>query len=142
MDLAEKYPPSEPCGCKICLDYCRRPGWWTVEEADKAINAGYAGRMMLEMSPELTFGVLSPAFKGCEVSFATNKCAPNGCNFLVNNLCALHGTGHMPLECRYCHHDRKGMGEACHLDIEKEWNTPAGQAIVVKWCRLTGFKWT
>jgi hypothetical protein len=138
--LSEKYPPSEPCSCEVCANYCRRPGWWIVDEADNAIHAGYAHRMMLEMSPDLTFGVLSPAFKGCEVSFATNQFASNGCNFFINSKCDLHGTGHMPLECRFCHHDRPGQGEACHLDIEKEWNTPRGQAIVVKWCRLTGFR--
>jgi len=104
------------------------------------MHAGYANRMMLEMAPDLSFGVLSPAFKGCEVSFATHQFASNGCNFFVNNKCDLHGTGHMPLECRFCHHDRRGQGEKCHLDIEKEWNTPNGQAIVLKWCRLTGFR--
>jgi len=33
--------------------------WWTVEEAARAITAGYGGRMMLEMSPQRSFGVLS-----------------------------------------------------------------------------------
>lgn len=46
----EKYPPSEPCCCKICRSYCIRPGWWTVEEAERALNAGYGARMMLEIS--------------------------------------------------------------------------------------------
>lgn len=64
--LRDKYPPSEPCSCEICRSYCVRPGWWTVEEASKAIKAGYGHRMMLEIAPEMTFGVLSPAFKGCE----------------------------------------------------------------------------
>jgi hypothetical protein len=138
-NLAEKYPPSDPCSCKICMDYCIRPGWWTVREASLAMNAGYGHRMMLEISPDLSFGVLSPAFKGSEVSFATNDYASRGCNFLENNLCELHGTDHQPLECRYCHHDRRGLGELCHLDIEKDWKTPEGQALVVKWCRETGF---
>ncbi len=43
-----------------------RPGWWTVQEANEALHAGLGKRMMLEMSPDLSFGVLSPAFKGCE----------------------------------------------------------------------------
>ena len=73
--LPEKYPPSEPCACEICLCYCIRPGWWTVEEATLALEAGYGNRMMLEIAPELTFGVLSPAFKGCEKSFATHQFA-------------------------------------------------------------------
>ncbi len=55
--LKSKYPPSKPCSCDICKAYCQRPGWWTVEEPDKAMAAGYAKQMMLEMSPERDFGV-------------------------------------------------------------------------------------
>ncbi len=135
--LAERYPPSEPCSCAVCLAYCARPGWWTVEEARLALQAGYAGRMMLELAPERTFGVISPAFKGCEGSFATNECAPNGCNFLINGLCELHGTGFQPLECRFCHHDRIGLGPRCHADLEKDWHTHAGQALVSQWLVMT-----
>lgn len=136
--LYEKYPPSEPCSCEICLSYCRRPGWWTVEEVTRAIQAGYGDRMMLEISPEMTFGVLSPAFKGCESGFALNAYAQEGCNFLVNNLCELHSTGLMPIECRFCHHERTGLGRKCHLEIEKEWKTVIGQAQVVKWAKQVG----
>jgi hypothetical protein len=103
------------------------------------MNAGYFNHMMLELSPDRSFGVLSPAFKGNEANFALQIFAKQGCTFLKDNLCELFGTGFQPLECRYCHHDRRGMGERCHLDIEKDWNTPSGQALVVKWYELTGF---
>lgn len=138
QSLFEKYPPSKPCGCEVCLSYCKRPGWWTVEEASKAIDAGYANRMMLEVSPEMTFGVLSPAFKGCEAGFALNEYASSGCNFFKGNLCELHGTGFQPLECRFCHHERTGLGKKCHIDIEKDWNTQIGQKLVARWISLTG----
>ena len=137
--LAEKYPPSAPCACEVCRSYCRRPGWWTVEEAARALEAGYGTRMMLEMAPGLTFGVLSPAFKGCEKQFAYNEYASNGCTFLVDDRCELHGTGHQPLECRFCHHERPRMGPRCHADIEKEWNSTAGRALIVKWSHVVGF---
>ncbi len=137
--LAEKYPPSSPCSCDVCLSYCKRPGWWTVAEAARAIEAGYANRMMLEMAPGFSFGVLSPAFKGCEVKFAYNEYASQGCTFLFDNKCQLHGTGHQPLECRFCHHERLGLGPRCHTDIEKDWNTPAGRSLVVKWSEAMGF---
>ena len=137
--LIEKYPPSEPCECKICLSYCMRPGWWTVAEAVSAVDAGYATRMMLEMSPARNFAVLSPAFKGCEVAFAEQIYASRGCTFLSENHCELHGTGFQPLECRFCHHDRPGLGPRCHADIEKDWNTSAGRSLVVNWSNLTGF---
>jgi Fe-S-cluster containining protein len=138
LTLAERYPPSPPCSCAVCAGYCARPGWWTVVEATRAIEAGYGERMMLEIAPELTFGVLSPAFKGCEAMFALNEFASRGCTFLADRRCELYGTPYQPLECRYCHHDRPGMGQKCHADIEEDWHTPAGQALVARWSDLVG----
>jgi hypothetical protein len=137
---ASRYPPSEPCSCEVCLAYCRRPGWWAVVEAAEAIDAGYAGRMMLEVSPELTFGVLAPAFRGAEGQFGLQHFAANGCNFLVEDKCQLHGTGFMPLECRFCHHDRRGQGDTCHRDLEEDWNSAPAAALVDRWMELTEFK--
>jgi len=136
--LAEKYPPSEPCACDVCLAYCRRPGWWTVKEAARAIETGHGPRMMLELSPDRSFGVLSPAFRGNEATFALNLFADRGCTFFVDSRCELHGTGVQPLECRFCHHDRRGLGPRCHADLEKDWNTPAGQALVRRWIEERG----
>jgi hypothetical protein len=134
--LAEQYPPSEPCSCPVCLSFCIRPGWWTVAEAaGRAFNAGYGERMMLEFSPERSFGVLSPAFLGNEGAYALNNYKDRGCNFLTDQRCELHGTGFQPLECRFCHHDRPGQGPICHADLEKDWNTPAGQGLVEKWLK-------
>lgn len=138
MNLKEKYQPSEPCSCDICRNYCIRPGWWIVEEAEKALTTGLANRMMLELSPEKNFGVLSPAFKGNEGNFALQIFSKNGCTFLINGLCELFGTGLQPLECRFCHHDRKGLGLTCHSDIEKDWNTKYGKSLVVKWGNIIG----
>ena len=139
QSLAEKYPPSPPCSCEVCLKYCLRPGWWTVEEASRALEAGHGKRMMLEMAPDRSFGVLSPAFRGCEEGFAIQENAHRGCNFLTDGLCELHGTGFQPLECRFCHHDRPGQGPKCHEDLEKDWNTLAGRALVVRWSKRTMF---
>jgi len=136
--LAEKYPPSPPCSCAVCLAYCTRPGWWTVAEAAAAIEAGYGRRMMLEVAPDLSFGVVSPAFGGNLAGFAENRFAPNGCNFLKDGLCELHGTGHQPLECRFCHHERRGLGPVCHADLERDWNSSAGHRLVVGWSKAVG----
>ena len=121
------------------MSYCRRPGWWTVEEARAALEAGYGNRMMLEMAPGNAFGVLSPAFRGAEQRFATDEFSRNGCTFLADGLCQLHGTGLQPLECRFCHHDRADEGRRCHKDIERQWNTAAGRALVVRWSNRTDF---
>lgn len=136
--LARRFPPSEPCSCAVCLAYCQRPGWWTVEEAGRAASAGLASRMMLEVAPERTFGVLSPAFCGCEGSFALQQFADRGCTFLKEGLCELHGTGLMPLECRFCHHSRPGQGPLCHAALERDWHSAEGQSLVVRWAKLSG----
>jgi len=140
-NLYKKYPPSESCSCDICKNYCERPGWWTVEEARKAIDAGYARRMMLEIAPEQNFGVLSPAFKGNEGNYSLQVFSKNSCTFLINGLCELFGTSNQPIECRFCHHERVGQGKKCHRDIEKDWNSDAGKRLIVQWGNLIGF-WT
>lgn len=137
--LAEHFPPSAPCTCAVCVGYCARPGWWTVEEAARALEAGYGGRMMLEMSPDRSFGVLAPAFRGNEVDFARQQFASNGCTFLKDERCELFGTGLQPLECRHVHHADPGSGKRVHAALEKDWNTPAGRALVVRWSKATGF---
>jgi hypothetical protein len=110
-----------------------------VAEAARAIEKGYAQRMMLELAPDRNFGVLSPAFKGCEGTFASNLYAGRDCTFLVKRRCELYGTGVQPLECRFCHHDRPGQGSRCHAALEQDWDTPAGIALVRRWGKLTGF---
>jgi hypothetical protein len=87
--------------------------------------------MMLEMSPELKFGVLSPAFKGNEGTIAAQLFAHRDCTFFKDNLCELFGTGLQPLECRYCHHTRRGLGTKCHLAIEKDWYSKEDQKLVI-----------
>ncbi len=134
--FVQAFPPSPPCSCDVCRAYCRRPGWWTVKEADRALKAGYGMRMMLEVPGDLSFGVLSPAFRGCEGNFALNEYARYGCCFLSKGLCQLHGTGFEPLECRFCHHDRQGQGQMCHDAIEKDWHTPLGQQLVWDWAAM------
>jgi len=94
---------------------------------------------MLEMSPDLTFGVLSPAFKGNEGDFARQRHERNGCSFLIGEArCDLHGTGLQPLECRFCHHDRPGRGQNCHAALERDWRTPAARSLVVRWTKQNG----
>ncbi len=138
MNLKEKYPPSESCSCDVCKSFCLRPGWWTVEEAERAIRAGLERRMMMEISPERDFGVLSPAFKGNEGNYALQVFSKNGCTFYHHGLCEFFGTELQPLECRFCHHDRRGLGNLCHLDIEKDWNTHHGRKVVWLWGNRVG----
>ena len=91
--------------------------------------------MMIEVSPERDFGVLSPAFRGCEGGIALQEFSKSGCNFYTNGLCALHSVGLLPLECAFCHHERSGLGISCHLDIEKDWKTEVGKQLIRKWLK-------
>lgn len=136
--LAERYPPSPACQCEVCVRFCRRPGWWTVDEARRALDAGIGDRMMLEVAPDGACGVLAPAFRGNEGKAALNMFAARGCCLLKDGLCELHGSGLMPLECRFCHHDRPGRGPACHAELEQDWRTPAGKSLVARWIKASG----
>lgn len=131
--LAESYPPSPPCSCPVCRSYCLRPGWWTVDEARRALGAGLGKRMMLELAPEGDFAVLSPAFRGNEGQIALQEYARRGCTFLQRQRCELHGSIYQPLECRFCHHSRSGEGLQCHSDLEKDWHTGKGKVLVDFW---------
>jgi hypothetical protein len=140
--LIRKYPPSEPCACEVCLAYCRRPGWWTVKEAQAAINAGLGGRMMLELSPDRRSAIVAPAFRGNEGTYAFVEFANRACTFLArDSRCELHGSGLQPLECRFCHHERRGEGPKCHRDLEKDWHSYAGRSLVARWAATFGVRW-
>lgn len=87
----------------------------------------------------MNFGVLAPAFRGNEVNYAMQLYADQDCTFLADGRCELFGKGLQPLECRFCHHDRTGLGEKCHHAIELEWNTEKAKRLIVRWGILTGF---
>jgi len=133
--LSDRFPPSPSCTCDVCVAYCARPGWWSVEQAEAALDA-LGARMMLELSPDRHFGVLAPAFRGCEGSLATSVGALSGCTFLVDRRCELFGGVHVPLECRFCHHERRHLGSVCHAALVHDWSRPAGQALVGRWHNL------
>ena len=138
--IYQKFPPSPPCTCEICLYFCNRPGWWTVAEAKDAMEHGYAKRMMLELAPDYSFGVLSPAFKGNEAYFALQEYAKNTCTFLVDNRCTIFQRTFQPIECRFCHHDRIGLGSLCHAQVGKDWNSHKGMRLVREWLYISNLK--
>ncbi len=135
-NLHSLYPPSPPCSCKVCTYFCTRPGWWLVDEARMAMDAGYAGRMMLELSQNHSVGVLSPAFKGNEGYFSLQVYSSNGCTFFTHGLCEIFGQTFQPIECRFCHHDRLGYGMKCHQEIARDWNSGKGRRLVRRWLQL------
>ncbi len=96
--------------------------------------------MMMEISPDFKFAVLSPAFYGCEGFIATAEGSENGCNFLKKGLCELHDTDILPLECSFCHHERAGEGILCHNEISKQWHTLEAQKLVARWQKIVNFE--
>ena len=111
-----------------------------MAEAREAIEQGYADRMMLEFSPDFSFGVLSPAFKGNEGYFALQEFSGKGCTFFIDGHCALFPSSFRPLECRFCHHERLGLGTKCHHAIERDWDTQKGQRLSKRWLKLRDIK--
>ncbi len=136
----QRYPPSVPCSCKICLYFCNRPGWWLVSEARLAIENGLSQKMMLEFSPDFTFAVLSPAFKGNESYFALQLYSKNKCTFLQENRCSIYNKPFQPAECRFCHHERIGQGKKCHIEIGHDWNTKKGKRLIKSWLLLNDLR--
>lgn len=140
--LYAKYPPSQSCCCPVCLSYCKRPGWPLVEEARLAVEAGLANRLMLEFSPDLSYGILEPAFKGNEGYFALALYASQGCTFLEDmGQCSIFSQPYRPLECRFCHHERIGRGIHCHQAIAHEWNSSKGKRLVHYWLQEQGLQY-
>jgi hypothetical protein len=92
--------------------------------------------MMLEWAPDFSFAVLAPAFQGNEGYFALEEYAGNTCTFFHNGLCDLFLTKFRPLECRFCHHTRLGLGRECHWAIERDWRTSKGRRLVTQWLHL------
>jgi Fe-S-cluster containining protein len=124
------------CSCKKCKEECRRlPGWFTPEEAAKAIEAGYAPRMsavvQLHHKTSEPITALAPSIAGSEGKRYYHRMGR--CTFL-NHLdrCEIHQSGFKPVECR--------LGFSCRahtcpteLEMFAMWNTLEGKAAVEKW---------
>jgi len=132
----DRFPPSPACSCHQCRAFCSRPCWPLIEEASEAIVAGLASCLMVAFSPDLSYGILSPAFRGNESHHALQVFASAGCTFLNQSGCKIFDTHYRPLECRYCHHDRMGLGLSCHLSIAKNWNISKGKRTVHHWLEM------
>lgn len=134
------------CKCEKCLSCCQwAPGWPTPEEAQKAIDAGFATKLMRDWwEPDTDFiervYLLCPAVHGHESDDAPNGSFWSGkgiCSLLENNLCTIHESGFKPTECRMAFGCQNGSdSNETRLKIVHAWNTPEGRAIVSNWERL------
>src|SRR5262245_51533200 len=110
------------CTCEKCIRACQRaPGWMSPEEARKAIDNGYADRLMRDwFEPSSKYGnkeriyVLAPASLGCEGKDAPEvdredlhniirglEWNKGRCTFFNDEgRCEVHESGFKPLQCK------------------------------------------
>lgn len=124
------------CACDTCKAMCNRPCWPTPEEAQRLIDAGYGGRLMLDYWVQSggDILVLSPANQGSEGQKAAFW--PHGrCTFQDDRgVHRIHDQGLKPLEGRVAHHD---CGPAdMHERIARMWEIPEHQERAATWLRL------
>lgn len=140
------------CTCDACVARCVAfPGWMRPLEAEMALNAGLAQRLMLDwFEPDDDYGnndridVLCPAAVGRGGHFApemsllgmlSNELPPSRCTFLIGNRCDIHSSGFKPSQCRTVFACRPGYGEQ-KIDIIPAWDTSYGRRIVMRWRKL------
>jgi Fe-S-cluster containining protein len=146
--------PEHSCKCRKCVEACRQnPGWFLPAEALKAIEAGYADRLMRDWYEgdrgQNTY-VLAPASLGHEgedapamttladlFAFLSGSGYWKGqCTFLKNDLCAIHDSGFKPFQCRrafVC----SGEEDAASTNrmVARAWDTRIGRDAIMAWRR-------
>lgn len=121
---------------------CRTPGWMTVDEAERAINAGLAGDLMEDYwdGRSGVVYVLCPANWGLRGKRASLPDAIFGpCVMLdqATGLCNLHQSDHKPIECRTAWCDgRRDERYRPRKAIKKEWDSDRGRSLVSRWQTL------
>lgn len=129
------------CKCKACVTACERnPGWFGLDDAEAALNAGYGDRMMLDWLtdyPDSVY-VLAPASIGFAKSLApegdfagmlAGRWCKGECVLLLNGLCTIHQTGFKPAQCRALTH-KSSMD---NYEAADPWNSDRGRALVARW---------
>lgn len=139
------------CDCEGYRRGCMyNPGWMTVGEAQKAVEAGFGDRLMLDWWDTDGGGrlyLLCPASTGSQGNFAPEQPEDfweayfweKGTRVLfVAGRCAIHESGFKPWECRHAHHDRttfRGRDHADFAALVAGWDTAEGSALVEAWSR-------
>lgn len=132
-----------PCTCSDCVRACQEnPGWFAPDEAERAIAAGLANRLMLDWwvdFPENVY-LLAPASQGCEGKYAPelDVFAPlfpgwnkGKCTFLKRRRCAIHNSGFKPHQCRTY---------AGNEEVKALWDNDPARALIEHWKKLVGLE--
>lgn len=144
------------CACQKCQSEClHNPGWFTPEEAAKAIAAGYARKLMRDwLEPSSKLGnedriyLLAPAARGCEgddapelefdfVEIIFNGLSKGRCVFFdKNGRCELYDSGFKPIQCRTALMCGPCDGYQGNYAVAKLWATPEARRLVEKWEKM------
>jgi len=121
------------CSCEYCRLACEQvPGWFTPEEASKAIDAGYAPRLSAVVERSTGTVAVIPSIVGVEGKYDIFR--PGRCTFLnKEGLCEIHDTGFKPIECRTGYGCKPSVDYPTLEFINNEWNSNAGVAVIQKW---------
>ena len=125
------------CTCDSCKAMCSRPCYTTPRDAERLINAGFAGRLRAENSYDYETYVISPSFKGREGidDSAHDWHQHQGCTFQdKDGLCELHSLGLKPLEARLVIHNghpsSNKIPKNLHGRIVDLWKTNRGRRTI------------
>lgn len=121
----------EACSCKECARECAKvPGWLAPDEAIRAIEAGFAGRLMMVQENDVL--ALSPARCGCEGQLANHGCGR--CTFLTGDgRCEIHDSGFKPIECRTAFGCSKKQTAPSISEMHRLWKTPPAAIARALW---------
>lgn len=147
------------CTCSTCTSHCHRvPGWMLPEEARKAVDAGYAPKLMIDWfdGKDGPLFVLCPAAQFHEGERAPTWDEMTGgdwmrgwlgnvskgrCAFLSEvGRCTIHDSGFKPIHCRQAFHDStKVIREPDNEKIAGAWQTTDAKALIEEWKKLVEF---
>lgn len=128
------------CTCDKCIQACENtPGWFTPQEAEQALNAGLAKRLMLDWwAADENIYVLSPASEGLgggrapELTFFNLFTTGWGqCVFLKDSRCEIHSSGFKPKLCRetLCCTETYPSKEV----VVEDWASDYGKSLIERW---------
>lgn len=160
LTVLKAYPETE-CDCVRCKSMCRNPCWPVPEDAERLMDAGHAGKLMLnwwegkervyvlcganpgyegEMASEgLEFESLLDGMLSMMMSVDPFSDLSSGCVFQSKNgMCELHDRGLKPVEGRRMHHGRDSI--QLREAIVATWKTDAGSKALARWKQLVNFK--
>ncbi len=125
------------CDCKSCQNSCQAPCCGTPSDLMNLMEAGYAGRLMLDDWPDGNV-MLKPALKGYEGSYAPWETRTvEGCTFWKEGKCELHELKLKPTQGKlYLHSLTEEQLEEIAEFIRDSWEGKESEIALKFWKNL------